>query len=656
MNYTEEQLRYLKLLAKHYPTIQKASTEIINLKAILSLPKGTEHFLSDLHGEYEAFTHLLNNASGVIKRKINDIFKDTLRDSEMKGLATLIYYPEEKLKKITKKEQDVDEWYKLTLHRLIKVCRNVSSKYTRSKVRKLLPSDFAYVIEELLHENENLVNKQHYYDGIIDTIISTGRAKQFIIELSVLIRKLTIDRLHIVGDIFDRGPNPDLIIDELMQHREVDIQWGNHDIVWMGAAMGSLQLIATLIRIAARYDNLDTVEDAYGINLLPLATFAMQTYKDDPCNAFRPKITGNEKYNEDEIYLVSQMHKAIAVIQFKLEGQIIKQHPELNMNDRLLLEKIDLKKGSVLIGGKEYALNDTNFPTLNPKNPYKLTAQEADVMERLKNSFTSSHKMQEHLRYLINKGSMYLKYNSNLLFHGCIPMNKQGEFQVVEIEGKKYAGKALLDKFDEIVRKAYYQHTNEETPKYHIYLLYLWRGPDSPLFGKKRMTTFERYFIDNKETHKEESNPYFQLRDKEELSTKILSEFGLDPERSHIINGHVPVKLKKGENPVKGKGKMIVIDGGLSRAYQSVTGIAGYTLIYNSYGLILASHEPFESKQKAIEEEIDIVSSLQILENSSARKRVKDTDVGKVLQEEIKDLEMLLKAYRSGCIKEKGTR
>ncbi len=656
MNYTEEQLRYLKLLAKHYPTIQKASTEIINLKAILSLPKGTEHFLSDLHGEYEAFTHLLNNASGVIKRKINDIFKDTLRDSEMKGLATLIYYPEEKLKKITKKEQDVDEWYKLTLHRLIKVCRNVSSKYTRSKVRKLLPGDFAYVIEELLHENENLVNKQHYYDGIIDTIISTGRAKQFIIELSVLIRKLTIDRLHIVGDIFDRGPNPDLIIDELMQHREVDIQWGNHDIVWMGAAMGSLQLIATLIRIAARYDNLDTVEDAYGINLLPLATFAMQTYKDDPCNAFRPKITGNEKYNEDEIYLVSQMHKAIAVIQFKLEGQIIKQHPELNMNDRLLLEKIDLKKGSVLIGGKEYALNDTNFPTLNPKNPYKLTAQEADVMERLKNSFTSSHKMQEHLRYLINKGSMYLKYNSNLLFHGCIPMNKQGEFQVVEIEGKKYAGKALLDKFDEIVRKAYYQHTNEETPKYHIYLLYLWRGPDSPLFGKKRMTTFERYFIDNKETHKEESNPYFQLRDKEELSTKILSEFGLDPERSHIINGHVPVKLKKGENPVKGKGKMIVIDGGLSRAYQSVTGIAGYTLIYNSYGLILASHEPFESKQKAIEEEIDIVSSLQILENSSARKRVKDTDVGKVLQEEIKDLEMLLKAYRSGCIKEKGTR
>ena len=655
MELTKDQLRYLKLLSRQYPSIQKASTEIINLKAILSLPKGTEHFLSDLHGEYEAFTHLLNNASGVIKRKINDIFKDTLRDSEMKGLATLIYYPEEKLKRITKNEQHIDEWYKLTLHRLIKVCRNVSSKYTRSKVRKLLPKDFAYVIEELLHENENLLNKQQYYDGIIDTIISTGRAKQFIIEISVLIRKLTIDRLHIVGDIFDRGPNPDLIIEELMQHREVDIQWGNHDIVWMGAAMGSLPLIATLIRIAARYDNLDTVEDAYGINLLPLATFAMQTYKNDPCKAFLPKLTGEQKYNEDEIYLVAQMHKAIAVIQFKLEGQQIKQHPELKMNDRLLLEKINLKKGTVQIGDKEYPLNDTNFPTLDTKDPYKLTPQEKDVIERLRNSFVSSHKMQQHLKYLINKGSMYLKYNSNLLFHGCIPMTKNGEFEEVVIEGKKYSGKALLDKFDEVIRQAYYLHTNDEAPKHHIYMLYLWRGPDSPLFGKKRMTTFERYFIDDTSTHTEEKNPYFLLRDKEDLSRKVLTEFGLDPETSHIINGHVPVKMKKGENPVKGNGKMIVIDGGLSRAYQSVTGIAGYTLIYNSYGLILAAHEPFESKQKAIEKEIDIVSSLQILENSSTRKRVKDTDVGKVLQEEIKDLELLLTAYRNGCIKEKGT-
>lgn len=656
MNISEQQLKYLKLLSKRYPTIQKASTEIINLKAILSLPKGTEHFLSDLHGEYEAFTHLLNNASGVIKRKINDIFKDTLRDSEQKALATLIYYPEEKLKLISKSEKNMDEWYKLTLHRLIKVCRNVTSKYTRSKVRKALPKDFAYVIEELLHENETLKNKQHYYDGIIDTIISTGRAKQFIVELCILIRKLTIDRLHIVGDIFDRGPYPDLIIEELMKHKDVDIQWGNHDIVWMGAALGSMPLIATLIRIAARYDNLNTVEDAYGINLLPLATFAMQTYRNDPCSAFQPKLTGDRQYNEDEIYLVSQMHKAIAVIQFKLEGQLIKQHPEFLMNDRLLLENIDLKKGTIIIGKKEYELNDTNFPTIDPKAPYKLTRHEKEVMERLKNSFLTSNKIQQHLRYLINKGSMYLIFNSNLLFHGCIPLSKDGKFQEVEIENKKYSGKALLDKFDEMVRQSYYSHNNsEERPKYLDYLYYLWTGPDSPLFGKKRMTTFERYFIDDKTTHEEKKNPYFLMRDKEELSIKILTEFGLDPEISHIINGHVPVKFSKGENPVKGNGKMIVIDGGLSKAYQSVTGIAGYTLIYNSYGLILVAHEPFESKQKAIEEEVDIISSSNILENSSVRKRVKDTDIGRVLKDEIEDLEQLLAAFRKGCIKESGT-
>ena len=655
MSFTKEQLHYLKLLSKQYPTVQKASTEIINLKAILSLPKGTEHFLSDLHGEYEAFTHLLNNASGVIKRKINDIFKDTLRDSEMKGLASLIYYPEEKLKLIIRNEDHIDEWYKLTLHRLIKVCRNVSSKYTRSKVRKALPKDFAYVIEELLHENENLANKQHYYDGIIDTIISTGRAKQFIVELSILIRKLTIDRLHIVGDIFDRGPHPDKIIDELMKHHNVDIQWGNHDIVWMGAALGSLPLIAILIRIAARYDNLNTVEDAYGINLLPLATFAMQVYKNDPCSAFKPKLTGEHTYNEEEVYLVAQMHKAISIIQFKLEGLLIKQHPEFLMDHRLLLENIDCKKGTIKIDDKEYKLNDTNFPTINPKDPYKMTRQEKEVMERLKNSFLSSQKMQQHLRYLINKGSMYLIFNSNLLFHGCIPMTENGDFQEVEIEGKKYSGRTLLDKFDEVVRQCYYSHNNtDEHTKHLIYLYYLWTGPDSPLFGKKRMTTFERYFIDDKETHVEDKNPYFMMRDKEELSIKILKEFGLDPEKSHIINGHVPVKFIKGENPVKGHGKMIVIDGGLSRAYQSVTGIAGYTLIYNSYGLILVAHEPFESKQKAIENEVDIISSSRILENSTIRKRVKDTDVGKILKEEIKDLENLLAAYRKGCIKESG--
>jgi len=653
MDFTNQELRYLKLLSKRYPTIQKASTEIINLKAILSLPKGTEHFLSDLHGEYEAFTHLLNSASGVIKKRISELFRDTLRDTEKEALATLIYYPEEKLKLILKKEKEIKEWYKITLHRLTKVCRSVSSKYTRSKVRKVLPKDFAYVIEELLHENETQINKQQYYDGIIDTIISTGRAKEFIVELSVLIRKLAIDRLHIVGDIFDRGPDPDLIIDELMSHREIDIQWGNHDIVWMGAALGSLPLIATLIRIAARYDNLNTVEDAYGINLLPLATFAMQVYKGDPCKAFQPKLTGIQDYHEDEIYLVSQMHKAIAVIQFKLEAQVIKNHPEFKMDDRLLLEHIDFEKGTIKIGRKVYKLNDTNFPTINPKDPYRLTKQEKDVIVRLKNSFVKSQKLQQHIKFMITKGSMYLTFNSNLLFHGCIPMTPEGEFKKVKIEGSFFSGKALLNKYDEIVRECYYNFKNVNNPGDGIdYFYYLWTGPDSSLFGKTKMATFERYFIDDKEPHAEEKNPYFSLRDQEELSIKILKEFGLDPKNSHIVNGHVPVKFKKGENPVKGKGKMIVIDGGLSRAYQPVTGIAGYTLIYNSYGLMLAAHEPFESKLKAIEEEKDIISDLKILEKTAVRKRVKDTDVGRVLQEEISELENLLIAYRNGYIKE----
>lgn len=654
MSIAENEIRFLKLLSKKYPSIQKASTEIINLKAILSLPKGTEHFLSDLHGEYEAFTHLLNSASGVVKKRISELFRDTMRDAERESLATLIYYPAEKIKLILKNETNTEEWYKITLHRLTKVCRAMSSKYTRSKVRKVLPKDFSYVIEELLHEYENESNKQQYYDGIIDTIISTGRAKEFIIELCVLIRKLAIDRLHIVGDIFDRGPHPDLIVDELMKHSEIDVQWGNHDIVWMGAALGSKSLIATLIRIAARYDNLSTVEDAYGINLLPLATFAMQVYKNDPCQAFKPKLTGDREYHDDEIYMVAQMHKAIAVIQFKLEAQLIQRRQEFKMNDRLLLENIDFEKGTVKIGKKVYPLNDTNFPTIDPNDPYSLTSQEKDIMERLKNSFLKSQKLQKHLSFLINKGSMYLKFNSNLLYHGCIPMTSDGEFKRVKIGGAFFLGRALLDKYDEIIRQCYYYHENTgENSEGLDYLYYLWSGPESSLFGKTKMATFERYFIDDKETHVEEKNAYFSLRDQEELSIKILTEFDLDPEKAHIINGHVPVKFKKGEKPVKGKGKMIVIDGGLSKAYQSVTGIAGYTLIYNSYGLMLAAHEPFESKQKAIEEERDIISDLKVLEKPSLRKRVGDTDVGKSIKEEVFDLEQLLLAYRKGLIKER---
>jgi fructose-1,6-bisphosphatase-3 len=654
MEFTNDEIRYLKLLAKQYPSIQKASTEIINLSAILSLPKGTEHFLSDLHGEYEAFTHLINNASGVVRRKINDIFRDSLREAEKNSLATLIYYPDEKLKWIMRREPEMEEWFKLTLHRLIKVCRTVSSKYTRSKVRKALPKDFAYVIEELLHEDENLLNKQHYYDGIIETIISTNRAKEFIIELCILIRKLTIDRLHIVGDIFDRGPHPDLIIESLMTYNDIDIQWGNHDIVWMGAALGSMPLIATLLRIAARYDNLDTVEDAYGINLIPLATFAMQTYKDDPCIPFKPKLSGERSYHDDEIYMVAQMHKAISIIQFKLEGQLIKRRPDFKMDDRLLLEQLDLQKGTVKIGRKTYPLNDTNFPTIDPADPYRLTPQEQEVMERIRTSFTKSQKLQKHLKFLINKGSMYLKYNANLLYHGCIPMTPEGEFKRVKIEGSYYSGRALLDKFDEIVRQCYYYRNNTGDDSVGLdYMYYLWPGPDSPLFGKTKMATFERYFISDKETHAEEKNAYFTLRDQEDLSLKILKEFGLESRESRIVNGHVPVKLKKGEDPVKGNGRMIVIDGGMAKAYQPETGIAGYTLIYNSYGLMLAAHEPFESRQKAIEEEVDIISDSRILEKSNVRKRVGDTDIGFKLRKEIEDLEKLLVAFRKGYIREK---
>jgi len=653
MNTKAEDLAYLALLAKHFPTVQDASTEIINLKAIMSLPKGTEHFLSDLHGEYEAFTHLLNSGSGVIRRRIDELFRDTLREAEKKSLATLIYYPEEKLKQLFLKRAEDHEWFRISLHRLVRVCRSVSSKYTRSKVRKTLPKDFAYVIEELLHEDENEPNKQQYYDGILDAIISTGRAKEFITELCILIRRLTIDRLHIVGDIFDRGPHPDLIVDTLMQYRDVDIQWGNHDVLWMGAALGSLPLIATLLRISARYDNLSTIEDAYGINLLPLATFAMQVYRDDPCELFKPKLAGERSYRDDEIRMVAQMHKAMAVIQFKLEGQLIKRRPDFKMDDRLVLGQIDYEKGTIRLGGSQHELKDKFFPTIDPADPYCLSVQEKELMDRLQRSFLKSQKLQRHLKFLVDKGSMYLVFNSNLLYHGCIPMTANGEFKRFKINGKYFAGKALLDRFDELVRTCYYSSmAGEESPDMD-YLYYLWPGPDSPLFGKTRMATFERYFLEDKSTHVEETNPYFNLRDQEDLSIKILEEFGLEQGGSRIINGHVPVKFRKGEDPVKGNGRMIVIDGGMARAYQPVTGIAGYTLIYNSYGMLLASHEPFSSRKDAIDNEIDIVSDLRILEQVAARKRVGDTDVGLRLRQEINDLEQLLQAFRNGLIHEK---
>lgn len=648
-----ENLRYIKLLSQQYPTINKASTEIINLQAILNLPKGTEHFLSDIHGEYEAFTHVLKNASGVIIRKIEDVFQNTLKQSEKKSLATLIYYPEQKLEIVLKHEKNIDDWYKITLYRLIELCRNVSSKYTRSKVRKALPKDFAYIIEELLHEKPSGIDKHEYYDEIINTIINIGSAKEFIIDLSRLIQRMVIDRLHIIGDIFDRGPGADIIMDTLVEYHAVDIQWGNHDMAWMGAAAGSEVCIANVVRNSARYSNLDTIEDAYGINLLPLATFAMEFYKDDPCTNFLPKSDYDTNYSNKEMHLIAQMHKAIAIIQFKLEGEVISRNPEYNMEHRLLLNNIDYEAGSIELYGNKYKLNDKHFPTIDPKDPYKLMDEEKELIEKLKSSFISSEKLNKHVRFLFSNGSLYLKYNSNLLYHGSIPLNEDGTFRKVRIGDIEYSGKCFLDKLDMLSREGFFYSGDAKIKQNAMdYMWYLWTGPCSPLFGKEKMTTFERYFIEEKETHYEKKDPYYNLRDSEDTCNKILKEFGLNPEGSYIINGHVPVMEKNGETPIKANGKLMVIDGGFSRAYQSKTGIAGYTLIYNSFGLQLISHQPFESTEMAIKEETDILSTTIVLKQSMARKRVGDTDVGIVLQQQIKDLKMLLEAYRKGLIKE----
>ncbi|WP_027624397.1 fructose-bisphosphatase class III [Clostridium lundense] len=653
INIIKEDLRYLKLLSTKYPTISSASAEIINLQAILNLPKGTEHFISDIHGEYESFTHMLKNASGVIKRKLDDIFGTSLMEKDKASLATLIYYPEEKLEILKEEEQDLEEWYKVTLYRLIQVCKSVSSKYTRSKVRKALPKDFAYIIEELLNEQADRINKQEYYTGIINTIIDIECANSFIIALSKVIQRLVVDRLHIIGDIYDRGPGAEIIMDALMDHHSIDIQWGNHDILWMGAASGSKTCVANVLRICLRYANLATVEDGYGINLLPLASFAMGTYANDPCSGFIPR-TLDKKLSDSDMSLFAKMHKAISIIQFKLEGQKILRHPEFKMDYMLLLDKINFEKNTVIVNGKEYKLNDTNFPTIDPKNPFKLTKEEDAIISKITNSFINSEKLQKHIRFMYSKGSLYLVYNSNLLFHGCIPLTEDGSFKALQIEGTSYKGKSLLDIFERYAREAYFYKNDLTIKNYAMDMMwYLWCGPYSPLFGKERITTFERYFIDEKETHKENRNAYYKLRDEEELSNRIFEEFNLDSQTSHIINGHIPVKTKDGESPIKANGKLLVIDGGFCRAYQPETGIAGYTLIYNSYGFLLSSHEPFESTKKAIEEEQDILSSTVILEHVATRQRVEDTDIGKELKTQIKDLEKLLVAYRKGLIDER---
>lgn len=654
--FTTEELfiekRYLELLAERFPSIQKASMEIINLEAIMRLPKSTEHFLTDIHGEYETFTHVLRNASGVVRRKIEDVFGMAVRKSEKDALATLIYYPEEKMEMILQEEsvEDLSEWYMITLQRLSIIARAASSKYTRSKVRKTMPPAYAYIIDELL--NESGQEKHEYYNGIIRTIIEVDRAKEFVIEISHFIQRLMIDRLHIIGDIFDRGPSAEKVMDVLLNHHSVDIQWGNHDIIWMGAGAGCKALIATVLRISARYVNLDTIEDAYGINLLPLATFAMEYYSMDPAEVFTPKAKGNK--NGKSIELIKQMHKAIAIIQFKLEAQLIKDNPQFGMEDRLLLDKIDYEHGTILIDGQTYEMLDTFFPTIDPKDPYKLTDAENQLMNRLQASFRNSELLQKHIEVLYAKGSMYLTYNSNLMYHGSIPMNEDGTFYEMAIDGKKYKGKALLDRLDIIARRAYFTCSKPNAnPADKAYMWYLWTGPYSPLFGKHRMTTFERYFIEDKETHKENRNPYYEFRDKEETCNRIFEDFGINPETSHIINGHVPVKAMKGESPIKANGKLFVIDGGMSLPYQKVTGLSGYTLIYNSYGLILVEHNHFKSIEEAVKNNLDIVSSRQIVETNATRKRVADTDIGDDLKEQVGDLKMLLAAYRKGIVKER---
>ena len=651
----ERDLRYLTLLAQSFPTVAEASTEIINLQAILNLPKGTEHFLADLHGEYEAFQHVLKNASGNIKRKVNEIFGTTLREAEKRELCTLIYYPEQKLELVKESETDINDWYHITIHQLVSVCRDVSSKYTRSKVRKSLPTDFKYIIQELLHERVDDSNKAAYVNVIIETIISTGRADDFIVAICNVIQRLAIDQLHILGDIYDRGPGAHVIMDTMERYHSWDIQWGNHDMLWMGAAAGNVACICNVIRLSLRYANLTTLEEGYGINLVPLATFAMETYGDTACKEFVPKSSGESmKLDEKTMRLTALMHKAIAVIQFKVEAQLFEKHPHWQMTDRAVLRHIDYTRGVITLDGKEYQLTSNEFPTIDPNNPLELTPEEKMLAKRLRHSFKVSEKLQRHVRLLLQHGCMYAIYNNNLLFHASVPLNADATLKEVEVfPGQTLSGRKLLHKIGMLVRTAYQKDAEPEEREYAIdYFLYLWCGPDSPLFDKSKMATFERYFIADKETHKERKGNYFMLRDNEAVVDSILDAFDVKGENRHIINGHVPVHVANGENPIKANGKLMVIDGGFSEAYHKETGIAGYTLVYHSRGFQLVQHEPFASAMDAIRTGRDIKSTTQIIEMSSHRMLVADTDKGVELNKQVADLEELLYAYRHGIIKE----
>ena len=640
-------LAYLKLLAREYPTVKAASSEIINLMAIRGLPKGTEYFFSDLHGEYEAFIHLLRSASGIIREKISETFGYVISDEEEIALANLIYYPEKNLMLARKEGKLNEDWQKVMIYRLVRICKEASSKYTRSKVRKKMPPDFAYIIDELLHVDYNDENKKVYYDEIIHSIIEIGMGTEFIKALCYLIQNLTIDNLHIIGDIFDRGPRADFIMDELMQFHDVDIQWGNHDVSWMGAATGNLACICNVLRIAIRYNGFDLLEDGYGINLRPLSMFAARVYKDDPCTRFLSKILDENIYDAVDPGLAAKMHKAIAVIQFKVEGQIVKRRPEFHMDERTHITAIDFEKGTVSIRGKDYKMLDMNLPTVDPKDPLKLTKEEEELVHNLCMSFKHSSTLHRHIRFIYSHGGMYKCCNSNLLYHGCIPMKENGEFDELNLNGIIYSGKRLLDYIEDAVKMAYFLPEDDASKEwYQDFMWYLWCGPKSPVYGKDNMATFEGYFVADKTVAKENMNPYYKLSEKEEFCDKILKEFGLPLEGSHIINGHVPVKLKDGESPIKGNGKLYVIDGGLSKSYQPKTGIAGYTLIFNSRHLALAEHKPFDRNHEN-------TPKVTIVEKMQKRVMVADTDTGKMLAEKIADLKELVAAYRGGIIKEK---
>lgn len=639
--------KYLQLLAKEYPNIDSVASEMVNLSAIRSLPKGTEYFFSDLHGEYEAFLHMLKSASGMIKKKIDQVLGKTVSNEEREKLANLIYYPDKEMKLLADDNRITDEWKRLTIYRLILVCEAVSAKYTRSRVRKCVSKDLVYILDELLNVTDD-VNKDFYYDEIINAIIDTEIAEKFVMSLCRLIQSLAIDKLHIIGDIFDRGPRADIIMDELMLMHDVDIQWGNHDISWIGAASGNYALIANVIRISMRYNNFDVLEDGYGLNLRALAVFAGEAYKEDECCLYFPNTLDDNVYDPVDIKLVAKMHKAITVIQLKLEGQLMKKYPEWEMQNRCLFGKVDFENNTLHLDGKVYPLKDDHFPTVDKNNPLALTEEERELMTILANSFSHSEKLHEHIRFLLAKGSMYRVCNGNLLFHGCIPMDENGELQSVAINGAYYSGKTLLDKLDEIVNRAYFFRENQAEKEYACdFLWYLWCGPKSPLFGKDKMSFFESYYLEDKSLSREKYNSYYNFSQSVEVCDRILGMFGMDEANGHIINGHVPVKIKNGESPVKAGGKLFVIDGGISKAYQKATGIAGYTLIYDSHSLSLAEHRPFISGKS------EHTPKIQLVEKLERRANISDTDVGKDILEKIEDLRQLLHAYRAGTVKER---